>query len=215
MGIIMIELRILIILVFSGVIILSTLFMNSAIAQQPETSTYEGTYLGIKFSYPSSWTINQQTTSDGADCLIFCHVSFHGQSTGVVPISVKTYDLDDPLIQKDCRCSTLKEFVQYSYGFEPSLTFVNVIRDTPVSILGNHSAWEMESEPSMANTERKFYTLWTINEKDNMGYLVFLAADAGDEYDRFLPAVKEMINSIGFFTPTVPPSAKVPSFMIN
>ena len=198
-------------LMFSVAIALAYYIINPVYAQPTETSTYEGPYLGIKFQYPSSWTIDQSTTSDDADCLILCHVNFQAPSDGVVPIRVQVYDLDDPVIQKDCRCSSLKEFVRYSYGFEPSLTFVNVISDTPVTILGNHSAWEMESEPSIGNAQRKFYSLWTIN--DNLGYLVFLAADVGEEYDGYLPVVKEMINTIEFFPPTVPPSAKVPSFM--
>ena len=185
-------------------------FPPNPMTRTSETSTYGGPYLGIAVQYPSSWSIGKYLTKDDADCGILCRVSFEAPSDRVgriVPISIEAYDLSDSSIQKDCHCNTLKEFVRYSYGSDPVLGIAEVISDKPVALPGNHSAWEMESQFN----NRKFYSLWTTN--DDTGYLISLVADRGQEYDKYLKEVKEMIGTLVFTTTVKTSPPKIPSFM--
>lgn len=213
------------IVIFLACVFASTLFSN-AVAQTSKTSTYEGPYLGIKVQYPSTWTVDRLTV-DFPECSqlsgIFCMVNFYAPSLGYVPITIHSYNLNDSVFKAYCVDSpiyssitnycenfTLKEFVRYFYLRWYSADAPDqVINDKPITILGNQSAWEMESQDEHS---RRRYTLWTIN--NNTGYIITLSADAGEEYDKYLKEVKEMIGKIEFFPPTPPPPPpKVPSFM--
>ncbi len=203
---------------------------GTSVTETSETSTYEGPYLGIKVQYPSTWTIDQ--TRDDPNCsisVLFCQVTFDADISNdrIIPIRIHSYNLNDtnfradcmstdPSIADYCRNITLKDFVRYSYASKDAHALLQrlsqVINDKPLTILGNQSAWEMESQDE--RMYNKYYTLWTINNNTNTGYAITLSADPGEDYDKSLKQVKQMINKIEFFPrPPSPPPPKVPSFL--
>jgi hypothetical protein len=182
------------------------------VAKDLTTSSYENSYMGIKFQYPTSWNVNELITADGPDCFVypfgvyhFCEVAFDGSKNCCAAlITVTAHKLDE------CKCNSLREFVKWSYGAEPVFVGSSVITDSPVTVSGSRSAWEMESDMVVAPAPRTMYSLWIIN--NNMGYFISLAAEAGKLYDNYLKDVKEMINTIEF-VPVVITTEKTPSFM--
>ena len=171
--------------------------------------------MGIEFNHPSSWILSRDET-DEQKCEYDCSVSFDISDTGIVPVIVHKYDLNNPLIQSECICNTLKDFVKWVYENDFVTKAINlnrdVISDSPVTINNTLSGWEMESkfEVGLTGKIRQNYNFWILH--DDVGYFISYPADEGMQFQKYLPEIKNMIQTIKFI-PIEIPQKNVPSFL--
>lgn len=199
-----------IILFFSGIP-----FIGLSYSANGNVETYSNSEMGLEFEFPLTWELQSDTTSD-KNCNPLCDVSFKIPSDGIVPVSIKTYNLNDPSIKAECICNTLKEFVKYVYnsGFiKSSIEFTGeVLSDNAILINNNISGWEMQSKFEGAYSSiRQHYDFWTI--QNDIGYSISYTANEGIQYEKYLSEVKDMIKSLDFIPIEIPPKKNVPSFL--
>lgn len=187
-------------------------FTSLSYSLNEKVQVYSNTQMGLEFKFPLTWEIEEDTTNDN-DCNPFCSVSFRIPSDVIIPVSVRSYNLNDPSIQSECICNTLKEFVKWAYNFEPITSTIafngEVIYDNPISINNNISGREMESKFKGMGLRQSYY-FWTL--QNDIGYFISYTADQGIQYEKYLKEVKNMINSITLL-PIDIPKKNIPSFL--
>jgi|SRR5215212_407254 len=197
-----------IILVFSGIPLI-----NLSYSINENLETYSNSQMGLEFKYPSSWELDVDITTD-KDCDPFCQVSFDIPSEGLVPVTVHSYNVNDPSVRSECLCDTLEEFVKWAYNLEPitsTITFSGeVIYDSPISINNNISGWEMESKFAGTSLRQSYY-FWAL--QNDVGYFISYTADEGLQYQKYLQEVKDMIKSLKFVPIEIPSKKNIPSFL--
>ena len=197
-----------IILVFSGIPLI-----NLSYSINENLETYSNSQMGLEFKYPSSWELDADIITD-KDCDPFCRVSFDIPSEGLVPVTVRSYNLNHPSIQSECLCDTLEEFVKWVYNFEPITSTINfngeVIYDSPILINNNISGWEMESKFQGLSSRQSYY-FWTL--QNDIGYFISYAADEGLQYQKYLPELKDTIKSSKLVPIEIPSKKNIPSFL--
>ena len=171
--------------------------------------TYESSNLGIKFHYPSNWQLDNELTNNNRNCseesvTLRCSIYFNilsGNQDDVIIVKIEHDYLSTECMPK---CQTLEEFVRWKYlDIQQKELFYY---SNKTSIIGNHSAWQMEYLfGSAGHYYRQSYVPYTLN--NNSGYMIRYIANPGPQFYTYFDDVKKMIDSIEF-TPAKRPSGE-------
>jgi hypothetical protein len=181
--------RLLGILMFTLVLILSN-HNQLLLGQSDGFLTYEDPEIGITFEYPSEWSVKKGFLEFDID--IEEGIAFKVQAS-LNPV----YD-------------DLRGFARYQYEHQNFDAFSpTILNDNQTTVNNGHAAIQMEYEFKFADTNtRQGLALWTV--AGGVGYQFNYVADKGNQFDRNIPAIREMLNSIEFIP--LPPPPKQPSF---
>ena len=115
-----------------------------------------------------------------------------------------------------CQCDSLLKFVQYDYTrMYSSLKNFFLIGDNQTILNGNVSAWQMEYNTINKKNMINHLIIWTTAH--DVFYKISYHAQE-DIHSKYLPSVKEFINTIEFVVPrndsqSLLSTDKLPSFM--
>ena len=191
------------------------------------TSTYENSLLGIKIQYPNSWKVFFEQT--GEDCFYkinWCVVDFAPNSTTELGYGDTQFEIARTSFKEDCNCESLMDSVRYYYQQEvksmdenPASHDFQFINDNQTMIAGNNSAWQIEYRHSFNDTfDNRVYDvqlLKLITKFNGSDYIFDYRAPAGNDFVRYLPNVKSILNSFEFISVANKTTEKVPSFIIS
>ncbi|MGH9974460.1 MAG: hypothetical protein ACRD8Z_01295 [Nitrososphaeraceae archaeon] len=185
--------------------------------------TYEDADLGIKLEYPSSWREGISTTSkeNCSKIIHFCTVEFTPIGTTWYPDFVSFTIFKDMGIER-CDCNNLTDFLRFQHEelLENSGSGVQFVNDNQTAIgKGNYSAWLIQYDKSF-DSESVHHEAILINwvaQVDDSFYEFNFQADIGEDFSRYYPDVKSMLDSVEFLSnlplSTKTESDKIPSFV--
>lgn len=194
-------------------------------------SIFEDTDLGIRLEYPSSWQEGIKTT-DKESCsepINLCAIDFSPIGTTWFPDFVQFTILKDQGRDR-CECDNLTDFLKFTHerlmrqAEESTVTSDFQFIDDNQTTIGknNNSAWSIQYAKSFYNpTGNKephdsIIVEWVAKVNDSF-YEFNFQADIGEDFTKYYPDVKSMLDSVEFisnsplFSKT--PSDKIPSFM--
>jgi hypothetical protein len=183
----------LLISIFS-VISISTIIQNNTSAEE-----FNAEKLGLKFKYDESWKL--QSGTDPSKCnrtlCIFTLKNLNDNNTSLAVWIQKGHHFKNNI----CKCDSLVEFVQYDYtkNYEPIKTF-SLINDNQTTLNGNITVMQMEyASGGKGNTQFHYLISWIKN--NDIFYKIAYQSDNNNNFNRFLPNAKNILNSIQLFDP--------------
>src|SRR5215207_8391320 len=171
------------------------LVTSQALAQsQAEStiSTYENPAIGLKFTYPSQWQL--QNTPIGLTMTPDENSHF---SLEVIHLS--RLGIPNP---------TLKDYAQYGYRLCCG-TMSTPISDNQTTIGKNHTAMQYEYTTEGFGI-RQGLDVWAIS--NDVGYQFEYISDQGSAFSKNIPEIRKLLDSVEF-TPIVEEEPELPSFM--
>jgi hypothetical protein len=205
--------------------VLSVISWNNTRAM---SQAYNNPLMGIRFNIPENWNFTLWYGFEKA----FCWGTDIGYTVTLNP-NLEVRSLEDtaginiiatrgPVFESNCNCSSLKEFVRWHYknvqNYSSLFTFLN---DSNKTLVGNKPSWSIEYEKNWLGQTQ--HTLDVLTVENQTYYQINYYADTESFY-KFLPIVKQLINSLQFIPvrqitdAEIPPyvndfSPKTPSFM--
>jgi len=166
------------------------------------TKIYENRDVGIKFQYPSDWTV---TDAGKTPCQsqLFCILSVKGSDANY------TYGFVlGKWPKEECNCNSLRDFVKVIYqGGQQRRTGFSFINDNQTTIGKNYSGWQFET--SYLQDGERVNNLQVFG-KNNDNYYSMGAVYSNESRGIVLPKFNKFIDSIEFLPIQV---AKKPSFL--
>ena len=166
------------------------------------TKIYENRDVGIKFQYPSDWTV---TDAGKIPCQsqLFCILSVKGSDTNY------TYGFVlGKWPKEDCNCNSLRDFVKFLYQDQQQRrTGFSFINDNQTTIGKNYSGWQFEI--SYLQDGERINNLQVFG-KNNDNYYSIGTVYSNESRGIVLPKFNKFIDSIEFLPIQVP---KKPSFL--
>jgi hypothetical protein len=155
-------------------------------------STYRNSSLGIITQYPTNWTTSVNFAGPNMT------VKFQPSPNPVPSVSITV----KPSVSKVDSITNLSREQIASVS-----SWAKITRSTP-TVLANNPAYKIEytyTKPGFGQYSEKWVELWTI--KDHRQYIIRYVAQPS-EYNKYLPAVQNMINtlSLGRLTMTTTPN---------
>ena len=177
---------------------------------------YNNPLMGIKFSIPLSWNFTAYYGFEKAfcrgvdvDCRLALNPNYELSSyPNVVGLNIEA--IRGVIFEKNCNCSSLKEFVRFHYNHIKNDTGFSFINDSKTIIGGNTPAWKIEYSNIDLGESR--HVLDTLAIENGTYYLINYYADEVS-FPKFLPDTKEMISSIRLIPVRQITNEEIPSYV--
>ena len=199
-----------------------TIFFLSYIYGEVYGIEYTEKEWGLKFQIQDPWNVTSNSEKDNLcnnelKCLIVLDNTIEDQSSTITILGEKGQEFG-----KQCQCDSLTEFVQFDYNKSyGSLKDFSLINDNQTTLNENISAWQMEYSNINKNNNNVInhhLILWITS--NDIFYKISYHGNA-DIYSKYLPSLKEFLNSIQFIKPIkgqetkeLKLERKPPSFML-
>ncbi len=157
---------------------------------------------GIKLKIEDPWKLSSNSnnynnlcdSNNKFKCLIVLDNALLDKLSSITIFAEKGQDF-----KNKCQCASLLEFIQYDYN-RSYITLKNsfLIGDNQTVLNGNVSAWQMEYNIINKNNIMNHLITWTMVH--DIFYIISYHGEE-DIYSKYLPSVKEFINTIEFVIP--------------
>lgn len=170
-----------------------------------KTTQYENPQIGVRLSYPTTWQ-EPIMGDDIPDALYLSIFDRYGANPFIAVI--RENEFSD--FYKNCNCDVLKTFMQEVYKQQsksPNFSFIN---DNQTTVGKNYPAWQFEYSDIVKGERMNHLDVYT--KVNDTLYRLMYSPGRSEAYERNLPEVRNLINSIEFNS-VEKPLAKAPSFM--
>lgn len=195
-----------------SLIFFSQLIFQSTLAQTSSNyKTYENHDMGIKLFYPSNWQTTE-TIPIKQGCLESwgCSIGLSMEKDSIPFLSIFGVSENSDM-QKDCKCTTLMDFVRYMYKKVQGDAGFFFTNDNQTTVGKKYPAWQFEYSTIFRN--QSVTQLQVLTKVNNTFYrIIYFPLIDNQLYPKHLPEVKRIIDSVEFL-PVQEPVTKIPSFM--